>query len=98
MIRRVLVATLCLLVVPSTARTQARPPLRGFTAASSEAQRQIEEKFRAVPKPENLRDYMKETSAEPHHAGSPGSRKVADYVLAQFTAGGLDASIETLEA
>ena len=98
MIRRVLVAALCFLAVASTVRTQAKPPLRGFTATGSEIQRQVEEKFRAVPKPDNLREYMRATSAEPHHAGSPGSRKVADYVLSQFKAWGLNASIETFEA
>ena len=51
-----------------------------------------------MPKPENLREYMRVISAEPHHAGSPGSRKVADYVLAQFKSWGLNASIETFEA
>ena len=98
MIRRITLATFCLLVVPATVRPQPRPPIRGFTAASSEVQRQVEEKFRAVPKPENNREYMRVISAEPHHAGSPGSRKVADYVLAQFKAWGLNASIETFEA
>ena len=98
MIRRVIAAAVCLLIVPATVRTQPKPPLRGFTAADSEAQRQVEEKFRAVPKPENNREYMRIISAEPHHAGSPGSRKVADYVLAQFKSWGLNASIETFEA
>ena len=98
MIRRVIAAALCLLLVPSTVRTQPRPPIRGFTAASSEIQRQVEEKFRAVPKPENNREYMRVISAEPHHAGGPGSRKVADYVLSQFKSWGLNASIETFEA
>jgi N-acetylated-alpha-linked acidic dipeptidase len=98
MIRRVAVAALCLLVVPSTARTQQSPPIRGFTAASSDVQRQVEEKFRAVPKPENNREYMRVITESAHHAGSPGSRKVAEYVLAQFKSWGLNASIETFEA
>jgi N-acetylated-alpha-linked acidic dipeptidase len=97
MIRRVTAAALFLLIVPSTVRTQQRP-IRGFTAASSEIQRQVEEKFRAIPKPENNREYMRVIAAEPHHAGSPGSRKVADYVLSQFKSWGLNASIETFEA
>jgi N-acetylated-alpha-linked acidic dipeptidase len=97
MIRRVTAAALFLLIVPSTVRTQTRP-IRGFTAASSEIQRQVEEKFRAIPKPENHREYMRVIAAEPHHAGSPGSRKVADYVLSQFKSWGLNASIETFEA
>jgi N-acetylated-alpha-linked acidic dipeptidase len=98
MIRRVAAATFCLLLIPSAVRTQPRQPIRGFTAASSEIQRQVEEKFRAVPKPENNREYMRVISAEPHHAGSPNSRKVAEYVLAQFKSWGLNASIETFEA
>ena len=98
MIRRATAATLFLLIVSSTVRTQTRPPLRGFTAAGSETQRQLEEKFRAIPKPENNREYMRVISAEPHHAGSPGSRKVADYMLSQFKSWGLNASIETFEA
>ena len=98
MIRRVAVAALCLLVVPSTARTQPSAPIRGFTATSSELQRQVEEKFRAVPKPENNREYMRVITESAHHAGSPGSRKVAEYILAQFKSWGLNASIETFEA
>jgi N-acetylated-alpha-linked acidic dipeptidase len=98
MIRRVAAAALCLLFVPSNVRTQPRAPIRGFTPAGSEIQRQVEEKFRAVPKPENNREYMRAISAEPHHAGSPGSRKVAEYVLSQFKSWGLNASIETFEA
>jgi N-acetylated-alpha-linked acidic dipeptidase len=98
MIRRVTVAAFCLLLAPSTVRTQSFGPIRGFSAKSSEVQRQVEERFRAVAKPENLREYMRTSSAEPHHAGSAGSRKVADYVLAQFKSWGLNASIETFEA
>ena len=98
MIRRVIVAAVCLLAVPSTVRTQSRAPIRGFTAADTDVQRQVEEKFRAVPKPENNREYMRTITAEPHHAGSPGSRKVAEYVLAQFKSWGLNASIETFDA
>ena len=98
MIRTASAAALCLFVVPAIVSTQAKPPIRGFTAAGSEIQRQAEEKFRAVAKPENLREYMRATSAEPHHAGGPGSRKVAEYVLAQFKSWGLNASIETFEA
>jgi N-acetylated-alpha-linked acidic dipeptidase len=98
MIRRVAAAALCLLIVPSTARTQSSPPIRGFTAASSQIQRQIEETFRAVPKPENNREYMRVITESAHHAGSPGSRKVAEYILTQFKSWGLPASIETFEA
>src|SRR2546428_12530271 len=98
MIRRVTAAALCLVVLPALVRTQPKPPIRGFTAASSEIQRQVEETFRAVPKPDNNREYMRIISESAHHAGSPGSKKVADYILSQFKSWGLNASIETFEA
>jgi N-acetylated-alpha-linked acidic dipeptidase len=41
---------------------------------------------------------MRAITREPHHAGSPGSRQVAEYVLAKFKSWGLTASIEELEA
>lgn len=97
--RRTAGLAICFLLLASLdAPTQPPSPIRGFTAASSEPQRQAEEKFRAVPKPENLREHMRVISAEPHHAGGPGSRKVAEYVLSQFKSWGLNASIEPFEA
>src|SRR5215471_3721394 len=87
-----------IVVVGAAAATQPPAPIRGFTAKSSAAERAVEETFRAVPKPENAREYMRTISAHPHHAGSPASRAVAEYILGQFKAWGLDASIETFEA
>src|SRR4026209_2212626 len=95
---RVLFAFTAILALGGTAATQPAPPIRGFTAQSSTAQRQAEEKFRGVPKPENLREYMRAIAEEPHHAGSPGSRKVAEYILDKFKPWGLNASIESFEA
>ncbi|MGH7465910.1 MAG: M28 family peptidase, partial [Longimicrobiales bacterium] len=61
-------------------------------------QRQLEEKFRAVPSPERLRDHLRTLSAKPHWAGGPGSREVADYAVAQLKSYGLNAWIEEHEA
>ena len=44
--------------------------LRGFSDASAAAEIGWEEKMRAIPKPQLLREYMKHLSAEPHHVGS----------------------------
>jgi len=88
---------LALLLAPQVL-SQTAQPIRGFSAAASDHERSVEDQFRKVPKPENLREYMRTSAAEPHHAGSPGSRKVADYVLAQFKSWGLNATIETFEA
>jgi len=73
-----------LVLVSSSASSQTPSGLRGFTPAHAETQRQTEERFRALPNPENLRKYMELITETPHHAGSPASRKVAEYVLSQF--------------
>ena len=80
------------------ARSQQPAGIRGFSATAASAERDRENRFQAVPKPDNLRDYMRDISAEPHNAGSPGSRKVAEYLLARFKSWGLNATIEEYEA
>ena len=82
----------------SLAIAQEPPSIRGFTGPSTAAERAAEQKFQSIPKPDNLREYMRAITAEPHHAGSPNSKKVADYVLEKFTSWGLDAKIEQFEA
>jgi len=95
---RVLLAFTGILTFGGTAGTQSVAPIRGFTAQTSAAQRKAEETFRGVPKPENLREYMRAITEEPHHAGGPGSRRVAEYLLGKFKSWGLNASIESFEA
>ena len=96
--RRIAGILLFLLVVPPAARSQQAPGIRGFTTAAATAEREREQRFQAVPMPDNLREYMQTIAAEPHHAGSPGSRKVAEYILAKFKSWGLNAEIEQSEA
>ena len=98
MLRRLVILTAAMLLCVAVLQAQAPTPIRGFSAQSSEAQRRVEETFRAVPKAENLREYMRVIAADPHHAGGAGSRKVADYMVAQFKSWGLIASIESFEA
>ena len=87
-----------LLLLPTGLRTQEPPPIRGFIGTSAARERGLEQRLHAVPSPDNLREYMRTIAAEPHHAGGPGSRKVAEYVLAKFKAWGLEAEIEEFEA
>ena len=42
--------------------------------------------------------YLDRMAAEPHHAGSPGSKAVAEYARGLFAEFGLDVKIETFEA
>ncbi len=51
-----------------------------------------------MPQQERLKIYMQRMAAAPHHAGSPGSKKVAEYAAAQLRDWGLDVEIEQMEA
>ena len=73
------------------------PTLVGFSAESSRAERQWEEKFKAIPNPQLMRDYMRRLSARPHNVGSPYDKDNAEWLLAKFKEFGLDAHIETFD-
>jgi len=96
--RRTLALATALLLTSVSTGAQAPQRLRGFTAPGSDAERAVEAKFQAVPKPANAREYMQKISAKPHHAGSPASREVAEYILGLEKSWGLDAKIESFEA
>jgi N-acetylated-alpha-linked acidic dipeptidase len=71
--------------------------LFGYSAESSRAERQWEEKFRAIPSPENLRSYMQRLSARPHNVGTAYDKENAEWILAKFKEFGLDAHIEQFD-
>ena len=56
---------------------------------------QWEARFRAIPDPANLREYVRRLSARPHHLGSPYDKDNAEWILSKFKEWGLDARIET---
>ena len=69
--------------------------LRGYSNDSARTERDWEDKFRALPKPDNMREYMRRLSAYPHHIGSPYDKDNAEWILGLFKSWGLDAHIET---
>src|SRR5271168_3369467 len=69
--------------------------LDGYSRAASETERSWEEKFRALPVPENVRENMRRLSARPHHVGSPYDKDNAEWILARMKEWGFDAHIET---
>ena len=73
------------------------PVLFGFSAESSRAERQWEEKFKAIPNPQLMREYMKRLSARPHNVGTAYDKDNAEWLLAKFKEFGLDAHIETFD-
>ena len=70
------------------------PPLRGYTAESSKAQREWEGKFRAIPEPSRIRESLRILSARPNHLGSPYQKENATRVRDWFRSYGWQAEIE----
>lgn len=94
------IATLLLivnLVVPSLTLGAEQPALAGYSARSSQGERDWETKFRAIPDPANLKEYMRRLSARPHHVGSAYDKDNAEWILARFKEWGLDAHIESFD-
>ena len=89
------VLLLCVLSCPSSVLGAEDTPLGGYSPRASQAERDWETKFRAIPDPANLREYMKRMSARPHHVGSPYDKDNAEWILARFKEWGFDAHIET---
>ncbi|HYO81965.1 MAG TPA: M28 family peptidase [Bryobacteraceae bacterium] len=90
---------LCLLVAWSMAAPAPTiVSIRGFSSDDAVKQHALERKARATPEPARLREYMRAMTEEPHIAGSPQSRKVAEYALGLFRSFGLNAELEEFEA
>ena len=85
------------LVLLRTAIIADEPVLAGFSAESSRAQRQWEEKFKAIPSPKLMRDYMQRLSARPHNVGTAYDKDNAEWLAAKFKEFGLDTHIETFD-
>jgi N-acetylated-alpha-linked acidic dipeptidase len=71
--------------------------LAGYSPRAGQSEREWETKFRAIPDPANLREYMRRLSARPHHVGSPYDKDNAEWILARFKEWGLDAHIEQFD-
>jgi N-acetylated-alpha-linked acidic dipeptidase len=72
-------------------------PFLGYSAESSRAERQWEEKMRAIPSPDNLRAYMERLAAHPHHVGSKYDKENAEWIAAKFKEFGFDTHIEQFD-
>ena len=91
---RILLLFILLLSVAPAADS---PAVQGFSSDSATSERAWEAKFKAVPNPEHMRDYMQRLSARPHHVGSPYDKDNAEWILARFKEWGLDAKIENFD-
>src|ERR1700730_9777141 len=94
-VRLVLLVLSCFLLLATTPDNE--QPLGGYSSASSRTERDWEAKFRAIPEPQNERDYMQRLSARPHHVGSPYDKDNAEWIATKLKSWGLDAKIETFD-
>ncbi|MGA9365632.1 MAG: M28 family metallopeptidase [Bacteroidota bacterium] len=71
--------------------------LNSMLAQSQISKTDWESKFRSIPRPENMREYMQRLSARPHHVGSAYDKENAEWILSTWKSWGLDAHIETFD-
>jgi len=71
------------------------PPRLGFSAASFDRQRDLEQRFRSSVSVEELGTFHAMVTREPHMAGTDGSRVVATRIAQALRDAGLD--VETIE-
>src|SRR5438128_9658449 len=96
LIARALVASTCSAFLLAAAPSPAGD-LHGYSADAAKVEREWEAKFRAIPSPDSLREYMRHLAARPHHVGSPYDKDNAEWLLAKFKSFGVDAHIETFD-
>ncbi|WP_051670780.1 M28 family peptidase [Bryobacter aggregatus] len=75
----------------------AAEPIRGFPEDEAKARQPFEERLRAMAESNKIRASMARLAREPHHAGSPASKSVAEYALAKFKEFGLEAHLESFD-
>ena len=85
----------CAQTAPS--KTGAHPQLSGYTAQSSDSERDWEKKFQDGIVSDNVRENNRRMSARPHHVGSPYDKDNAEWILSKFKEWGFDAHIETFQ-
>ena len=69
-------------VLASRLFSQESSQIRGFLSKDVSEEQTLEKQAQAVPDPGRLRRYMDFMAGEPHNAGSPRSKVVAEYIWA----------------
>jgi N-acetylated-alpha-linked acidic dipeptidase len=67
------------------------------TAAQNNDEPSWEEKFRAIPQADKIKERMRALSSEPHHVGSAADKRNAEWIRDQMKSWGLDATIEEFD-
>jgi N-acetylated-alpha-linked acidic dipeptidase len=91
-----LALSLALLIAQQTTDVP-RSGLRGFPVEEARQRKPFEDRLRATAESNKIREYMTRMASEPHHAGSPAGKAVAEFAAAKFREFGLEAKLETFE-
>ena len=87
-----------MLLILQNGLTFAQSSIIGFEARSSGSQQKnLEAEFDKILSADNLDQWMKFMSAEPHYLGTAYGRKNAEWMVKQFKSWGYDAKIETYQ-
>jgi N-acetylated-alpha-linked acidic dipeptidase len=97
MVRNLVLIFILLSALCTSATVAGDQSLAGYSAEGARLEHDWESKFRAIPSPDNQRDYMKMLSARPHHVGSPYDKDNAEWLLGKMKEWGLDAHIENFD-
>ncbi|MCK5411010.1 MAG: folate hydrolase, partial [Gemmatimonadetes bacterium] len=89
---QIIVSALAVSSVAFTSRPL-NPPMLGFTEETAEQQVQLESRFDALLRAENLRDWMRLATSEPIYVGSPHNREMADWMVERFRSWGYEAEL-----
>jgi N-acetylated-alpha-linked acidic dipeptidase len=79
--------------LPLRVQSQETAPLRGFAPSRTAAQRALEQKALRIPSAEAAERHLRILTAEPHMAGTEGSRRVAEYMRDQLRSFGFEAGL-----
>ena len=65
----------------------------GFTPQSFDSERRLEQRYVKIPTPAHARRFLRRLTQEPHVAGTPGDRRVTQFIYDEFQRDGLNPQI-----
>jgi len=89
--KKLLIVFVCL----SGIAVNAQQVLPGFSAEGSKVQTEIENKFDALLRKENIEERIRIMADKVHYVGTPYGKQNAEYMVEQFRSWGFDAQLET---
>ena len=90
MTRRYFLPLLSVLVLMNVTPTFSQDAISGFSSSSVARQSKVEQKFKALPSPDEARRQHRIFTAEPHLAGSIRNNELARYIAAEWQKQGLE--------